>query len=104
MSITIDEPSRNGFDDNMALTPMNNDKKEDSHGHSHIAADDQANRRSLAWMIMAGDVIHNFVDGLSIGAAFTENIALGISISLAVVCEELPHELGKVSLLPLCCL
>lgn len=46
-------------------------------------------------MIIFGDGLHNFVDGLSIGAAFTESILSGISISVAVVCEEFPHELGK---------
>jgi zinc transporter 14 len=30
-----------------------------------------------------------------LGAAFNESIPTGMSISLAVMCEELPHELGK---------
>jgi zinc transporter ZupT len=29
-----------------------------------------------------------------LGAAFNESIPTGMSISLAVMCEELPHELG----------
>lgn len=68
------------------------------HSHSHHL--DTAQRRSnkdvapVAWILLIGDAIHNFVDGLSIGAAFTENTLLGISVSLAVICEELPHELG----------
>ena len=37
--------------------------------------------------------------GLSIGAAFTESILAGISISVAVFCEELPHELGDLAIL-----
>ncbi len=45
-------------------------------------------------MIVFGDALHNFIDGLAIGAAFTERIMTGISVSLAVFCEELPHELG----------
>ena len=49
---------------------------------------------TVAWMILVGDALHNFVDGIAIGAAFTENVYLGVSVSLAVVCEELPHELG----------
>ncbi|KAF0300248.1 Zinc transporter ZIP14 [Amphibalanus amphitrite] len=51
----------------------------------------------VAWMIIFGDGFHNFLDGLSIGAAFSENILTGISISLAVLCEELPHELESTS-------
>ena len=50
---------------------------------------------SVAWLVLVGDALHNFVDGMSIGAAFTENVYTGISVSLAVLCEELPHELGK---------
>ena len=46
-------------------------------------------------MIIFGDGFHNFIDGLSLGAAFNESITTGISISVAVMCEELPHELGK---------
>lgn len=49
---------------------------------------------TVAWMIIFGDGLHNFIDGLSIGAAFNESIWTGVSISVAVLCEELPHELG----------
>ena len=49
---------------------------------------------TVAWMIIFGDGIHNFIDGLSIGAAFSESILTGISVSVAVLCEEFPHELG----------
>ncbi|KAI1303699.1 Metal cation symporter ZIP14 [Halotydeus destructor] len=54
---------------------------------------------SLAYMIIFGDGLHNFIDGLSVGAAFTDSLVAGISVSLAVVCEELPHELGDFAVL-----
>lgn len=62
--------------------------------HSHEPA-----IKSVAWMVIFGDGLHNFIDGLSIGAAFTQSILSGISISLAVICEELPHELGDFAIL-----
>ena len=53
---------------------------------------------TVAWMIIIGDGLHNFIDGLAIGASFSGSVVMGISTSLAVICEELPHELGKVIL------
>uniref|UniRef100_F1LBI0 Zinc transporter ZIP14 n=1 Tax=Ascaris suum TaxID=6253 RepID=F1LBI0_ASCSU len=54
---------------------------------------------SVAWLVVFGDGLHNFIDGLSIGAAFNESFLSGISISVAVLCEELPHELGDCAIL-----
>jgi zinc transporter 14 len=53
----------------------------------------------VAWMIIIGDGLHNFIDGLSIGAAFTESIHNGMIICIAVIFEELPHELGDFAVL-----
>ena len=47
-------------------------------------------------MIIIGDTIHNITDGIAIGAAFTQDIAGGLSTSIAVFCHELPHELGTL--------
>jgi len=53
----------------------------------------------VAWMIIIGDGLHNFIDGLAIGVSFTSNIVEGVSTSLAIFCEELPHELGDFAIL-----
>ena len=50
---------------------------------------------SLALIITIGDSIHNILDGVAIGIAFSNSIASGISTSIAVFCHELPHEFGK---------
>ena len=65
------------------------------HGHSHNLENLQT-IAPVAWMIIFGDGLHNFIDGLSIGAAFTESILKGVSICMAVICEEFPHELGNI--------
>ncbi|XP_028852569.1 metal cation symporter ZIP14 isoform X2 [Denticeps clupeoides] len=54
---------------------------------------------TLAWMITLSDGLHNFIDGLAIGASFTASVFQGISTSVAILCEEFPHELGDFVIL-----
>ncbi|KAK6632344.1 hypothetical protein RUM44_007385 [Polyplax serrata] len=55
--------------------------------------------KSVAWMAIMGDVLHNVTDGLSIGAAFTSKLSTGFASSIAIFCHELPHELGDYAIL-----
>ena len=41
----------------------------------------------------------SFIDGLSMGAAFTESTLTGVKIAIAIICEEFPHELGDIAIL-----
>ncbi|XP_063851557.1 metal cation symporter ZIP14-like isoform X1 [Scylla paramamosain] len=79
-----------------------NERPDKASAHTHALEFRQGQDsviRTVAWMIIFGDGFHNFIDGVSIGAAFSESILTGISISLAVMCEELPHELGDFAVL-----
>ncbi|XP_056289105.1 zinc transporter ZIP10 isoform X2 [Pseudoliparis swirei] len=77
--------------------------KHHGHAHSENCHSDQemkdAGIASIAWMVIMGDGMHNFSDGLAIGAAFSANLTGGISTSVAVFCHELPHELGDFAVL-----
>lgn len=55
--------------------------------------------KPIAWMITVADGLHNFIDGMAIGASFALSPVQGFSTSLAIFCEEFPHELGDFAIL-----
>ncbi|MDT8387682.1 MAG: ZIP family metal transporter [Thiogranum sp.] len=62
----------------------------DDHSHAPQAA---------GALILIGDSLHNFIDGVLIGAAFLTDIHLGIVTSLAVAAHEIPQEVGDFAIL-----
>ncbi|XP_013404202.1 zinc transporter foi-like [Lingula anatina] len=68
------------------------------HGHSHGAGAEGGMIGSMAWIVIMGDMIHNFCDGIAIGAAFSQSVTGGLSTSIAIVWHELPHELGDFAM------
>jgi zinc and cadmium transporter len=61
--------------------------------------DDHLQRRSTGTLILIGDGLHNFLDGILIAGAFLTDIHLGIVTSLAVVAHEIPQEVGDFAVL-----
>jgi len=55
--------------------------------------------QTTAGMIVLGDGLHNFVDGVLIAAAFLTDIELGIVTSIAVATHEIPQEVGDFAIL-----
>ncbi|MGZ8955579.1 MAG: ZIP family metal transporter [Methylovulum sp.] len=72
---------------------VHSDESEHVHNHSHGIA------KSAGLLIILGDSIHNFVDGVLIAAAFLTDVKLGIATSLAVAAHEIPQEVGDFAIL-----
>ena len=50
-------------------------------------------------LIIVGDTVHNFVDGVLIAAAFLQSTELGIVAALAIIAHEIPQEVGDFLIL-----
>lgn len=60
-------------------------------GHTHA--------HPVGYLTLFGDGVHNFVDGLIIGASYLVDVNVGIATTIAVLLHELPQELGDFGLL-----
>ena len=58
---------------------------EPQHHHEHARA---------GALIVVGDTVHNFVDGVLIAAAFLQGPELGVVTAVAIVAHEIPQEVG----------
>nr|XP_032810399.1 zinc transporter ZIP4-like [Petromyzon marinus] len=54
---------------------------------------------AIVLMVLIGDGLHNFADGLALGAAFSLSLSDGLATMLAVALHELPHEIGDFAIL-----
>ena len=65
----------------------------DGHGHGH------AGEAPAGYLILLGDGLHNFIDGIVIAAAFLTDTHLGIVTAMAVAAHEIPQEVGDFAVL-----
>lgn len=66
--------------------------------HCHIPHSEE-HIHPFAMMNLFGDGVHNFIDGLIIGASYLVSIPVGIATTLAVILHELPQEIGDFGVL-----
>ena len=62
--------------------------------HHHCHRQNSNCQKPLAYLILIGDGLHNFLGGLAVAGAFLVDIRLGIAAWLAAAAHEVPQELG----------
>ncbi len=67
--------------------------------HSHEEHEPGHDHGRSGTMIVVGDTIHNFLDGVLIAAAFLQGTELGIITAVAIVAHEIPQEVGDFIIL-----
>lgn len=67
------------------------------HGHSH--KHENIDSKPTVPLIVLGDSIHNFIDGIAIASTFMVSIPLGIITTFAVAAHEIPQEIGDFGIL-----
>jgi zinc and cadmium transporter len=68
-------------------------------GHHHAHGHDAHEAGKAGWMILIGDGMHNFTDGILIAAAFLADPKLGLVTGLAIIAHEIPQEIGDFIIL-----
>lgn len=68
------------------------------HHHEEYHEHEKEGKTTLP-LIIIGDTVHNFIDGVVIAATFMVNIPLGIVTALAVFAHEVPQEIGDFGLM-----
>lgn len=62
--------------------------------HHHCHRPSATCQKPLAYLILAGDGLHNLLGGLAVAGTFLVDIRLGIATWLAAAAHEVPQELG----------
>lgn len=66
--------------------------------HCHIPTS-MHHTHPIATLNLVGDAVHNFMDGLLIGAGFLVSPQIGMTTTLAIILHEIPQEIGDFGIL-----
>lgn len=69
------------------------------HWHHHGEDQNDNHIHPVGKLVLFSDGIHNFMDGIIIGASFLVSIPVGLATTLAVILHEIPQEIGDFAVL-----
>lgn len=67
--------------------------------HHHRGHHNEAKYKGAVPLIIIGDSIHNFIDGVTIAATYLIAPGLGVITTLSTFLHEVPHEIGDFGIL-----
>lgn len=71
------------------------------HHHSppQAAASPEKGSKPLGNLILISDGLHNFIDGIIIGASYLVGLEVGLATTIAIILHEIPQEIGDFGVL-----
>ena len=69
------------------------------HWHHHGEDKEDNYIHPVGKLVLFSDGIHNFMDGIIIGASFLVSTSVGLATTLAVILHEIPQEIGDFAVL-----
>lgn len=69
------------------------------HTHQSANPDDSPKVKPYGYLSLYADSIHNFTDGILIGAAWMFSVEMGLATTIAVILHEIPHEISEFGIL-----
>ena len=67
--------------------------------HWHHCHEGKCKVHPFTYLILFGDGVHNFIDGLVIAASFLVSVPFGLVTTLMIIAHEIPQELGDFGVL-----
>jgi zinc and cadmium transporter len=72
------------------------------HHHSHSHSEESQTKKTIKSsvpIVLVGDTLHNFIDGVAIAVSYAINPGLAVITAISTFLHEVPHEIGDFSIL-----
>ena len=69
------------------------------HNKYHHLETEDCDRKGAAALVLVGDSIHNFADGIVLGGAFLVDPAVGVATAIGLALHEIPQEIVEFGVL-----